>query len=59
MHCNKSTLRWDACYEVAASVCGDKGYQIVSEDDSEMPKATTNANEVPIIGGSMVIRCNQ
>jgi hypothetical protein len=59
LHCNKSSLRWDACYEMAANVCGEKGYQIVSEDDSAMPTVTTNSNEVPVIGGSLVIRCNQ
>jgi hypothetical protein len=58
VHCNKSSLRWDACYEMAANVCGEKGYQIVSDDDNTMPTATTNVNEVPVIGGSLVIRCN-
>ena len=59
IHCNQSTLRWDACYDMAANVCGKKGYQIVAEDDSAMPTTTANANEVAVIGGSLVIRCNQ
>ena len=59
VHCNKSSLRWNECYDRAARVCGENGYQIVSEDDSAMPTATTNIYEVPVIGGSMVIRCNQ
>jgi hypothetical protein len=58
VHCNKSSLRWDACYEMAANVCGKKGYQIVSDDDGAMPTVTTNTNDVPVIGGSLVIRCN-
>ena len=59
VHCNKSELHWNACYETAANVCGDKGYQIVRESDSAFPTATTNSYDVPVIGGSMVIRCNQ
>lgn len=59
VHCNKSSLRWNACYQTAATLCMGKGYQIVSEDSSEMPIVTTNANEVPVIGGAMRIRCNQ
>lgn len=58
VRCNKSSLRWDACYEMAANLCGEKGYQIVSDDDSAMPTVTTNTNEVPVIGGSLVIQCN-
>ena len=59
VYCNKSSLRWNACYEKAANVCGKKGYQIVGEDDSAIPTTTANANEVAVIGGSLVIRCNQ
>lgn len=59
MHCNQSALRWNACYEKAADLCGEKGYRIVSDDDSAMPAATTNIYEVPVIGDSIVIRCNQ
>lgn len=59
VHCNKSSLRWDACYEMAANVCGEKGYQIVSEGDSAMPETSVNSNEVLVIGGSLTIRCNQ
>lgn len=59
LHCNKSSLRWNACYDMAAGVCGEKGYQIVGEDDSAMPTTTANANEVAVIGGSLVIRCNK
>ena len=59
VHCNKSSLHWDACYEKAARLCGEAGYQIVSEDDSAMPTVTTNIYQVPVIGGSMQIRCNQ
>ena len=59
LHCNKSSLRWNACYEMAAGVCGEKGYQIVGEDDSAMPTVTANSNEVAVIGGSLVIRCNK
>lgn len=59
VHCNKSSVRWNDCYETAARLCGDNGYQIVSEDDSSMPTVTTNMYQVPVIGGSMVIRCNQ
>ncbi len=59
VHCNKSALRWNECYDTAASLCGENGYQIISEGDSTMPTATTNIYEVPVIGGSIVIRCNQ
>ena len=59
VHCNKSSLRWNECYNKAARLCGETGYQIVSEDNSTMPTATTSIYEVPVIGGSMVIRCNQ
>ncbi len=59
VHCNKSDLRWNACYETAANLCGESGYQIVSEDGGTLPVVTANSNEVPVIGGSMVIRCNQ
>ncbi|TFH42813.1 MAG: hypothetical protein E4H01_12935 [Lysobacterales bacterium] len=59
VRCNNSSLRWNACYETAANLCGQKGYQIVSSDDSGMPSVTTNAYEVPVIGESLVIRCNQ
>lgn len=59
VHCNQSTLRWNECYDRAARLCGENGYQIVSEDDSAMPVTTSNIYEVPIIGGSMTIRCNQ
>ena len=59
VHCDKSTLRWNSCYEKAARLCGENGYQIVSENDNAMPAATTNIYEVPVIGGSMVIRCNE
>lgn len=59
VHCNKSTLRWNTCYEAAARLCGEKGYQIVNDDDADTLTFTTNANEVPVIGGSMVIRCNK
>jgi hypothetical protein len=31
----------------------------VSEPDGGAPTATTNIYEVPVIGDSMVIRCNQ
>ncbi len=59
VHCNTSSLRWTASYDKAARLCGETGYQIVSEDNSTMPTATTSIYEVPVIGGSMVIRCNQ
>jgi hypothetical protein len=59
VHCNKSTLRWNACYDAAANLCGGKGYRIVSDGSGGMPTVTTNAYEVPVIGDSMVIRCNQ
>ena len=59
VHCNQSSLRWNECYDRAARLCGENGYQIVGEDDSAMPVTTTNIYEVPIIGGSMTIRCNQ
>lgn len=59
VNCNQSSLRWNSCYETAERLCGEKGYQIVSEDRSAMPTATTNIYEVPVIGGSMVIRCNR
>lgn len=59
VHCNQSSLRWNACYETAERVCGEKGYQVVSEDSDGVPATTTNIYEVPIIGGSMVIRCNR
>jgi hypothetical protein len=59
VHCNKSTLRWNACYEAAADLCGEKGYQIVSDASGEMPEVSVNSYEVPVIGESMVIRCNQ
>lgn len=59
VHCNQSSLRWNSCYEQADRVCGEKGYQIVSEDGDAMPATTTNVYEVPVIGGSMVIRCNR
>ena len=59
VHCDKSSLRWNSCYEKAARLCGENGYQIVSENDNAMPAATTNIYEVPVIGGSMVIRCNE
>jgi hypothetical protein len=59
VHCNTSSLRWNACYETAAELCGSKGYQIVGGGDGEMPSVTTNAYEVPVIGEAMVIRCNQ
>ena len=59
LHCNKSSLRWNACYEAAANLCGEKGYQIVSEASGGMPVVTTNSYEVPVIGESLVIRCNQ
>ena len=58
VHCNTSSLRWNACYEAAANVCGQRGYQIVSGPRGGTPSVTTNANEVPVIGDSMVIRCN-
>jgi len=59
VHCNKSTLRWNACYEAAADLCGEQGYQIVSDGSGEMPEVSVNSYEVPVIGESMVIRCNQ
>jgi hypothetical protein len=59
VHCDQSSLRWNSCYQTAERVCGEKGYQIVAEDGSAMPTVTTNTYEVPVIGGSMVIRCNQ
>ena len=59
VHCNSSSLRWNACYEAAANVCGQRGYQIVHDGAASMPTVTTNAMEVPVIGDSMVIRCNQ
>jgi len=59
VHCNKSSLRWDACYEAAADLCGAKGYQIISGGDRDTPSVTTNAYEVPVIGDAMMIRCNQ
>lgn len=58
VHCNQSSLRWNACYEKAATLCGENGYTIVSEDDSAMPATTTDIYEVPVIGDSIVIRCN-
>ena len=59
LHCNQSSLRWNTCYEKAARLCGENGYRIVSEDGGEMPTATTNIHEVPVIGNTMVIRCNR
>jgi hypothetical protein len=59
LHCDQSDLRWNACYDKAARLCGPEGYQIVSEPDGGAPTATTNIYEVPVIGDSMVIRCNQ
>jgi hypothetical protein len=59
LYCDQSELRWNACYEKAARLCGENGYQIVSEPDGGAPTATTNIYEVPVIGDSMVIRCNQ
>ena len=59
VHCNTSSLRWNACYEAAANVCGQRGYQIVHDGEASMPTVTTNAMDVPAIGDSMVIRCNQ
>ena len=59
VHCNSSSLRWNACYEAAADVCGQRGYQIVTGPRNGTPSVTANANEVPVIGDSMVIRCNE
>lgn len=59
VHCNSSSLRWNACYDTAANLCGQRGYQILSGGEGEMPSVTTNAYEVPVIGESMRIRCNQ
>lgn len=58
LHCNQSELRWDACYQKAARVCGERGYQIVSDGSGGVPATATNVYEVPVIGGEMVIRCN-
>lgn len=58
VYCDKSSLRWNSCYQQADRLCGEKGYQIVSEDNDGAPATTTNPYEVPVIGGSMVIRCN-
>ena len=58
IHCNRSDLRWNACYDKAARLCGEAGYQIVGEPEGGAPTATTNIYEVPVIGGSLVIRCN-
>ena len=58
LHCNQSSLRWDACYQKAARVCGERGYQVVSDASGGIPSTTTNVFEVPVIGGEMVIRCN-
>jgi hypothetical protein len=59
VRCNNSSLRWNACYETAANLCGQKGYQIVSSSDNGMPSVTTDAYGVPVIGEPLVIRCNQ
>jgi len=58
LHCNQSELRWNACYQKAARVCGERGYQVVSDERSALPSGATDIFEVPIIGGAMVIRCN-
>jgi hypothetical protein len=52
-------LRWNACYQAADRVCGEKGYQIVNENHDGMPATTTDVYDVPVIGGSIVIRCNR
>ena len=59
VYCDQSSLRWNSCYETAERLCGEKGYQIVSDDSGGIPATTTNIYEVPVIGGSMVIRCNE
>ena len=59
LYCDQSDLRWNACYDKAARLCGENGYQIVSEPEGGTPTATVNIYEVPVIGDSMVIRCNQ
>ena len=59
VHCDQSDLRWNACYDKAARLCGEAGYQIVRGPEGGAPSATTNIYEVPVIGDSMVIRCNQ
>ena len=58
IHCDRSELRWNACYDKAARLCGEAGYQIVGESEGGAPTATTNVYEVPVIGGSLIIRCN-
>ena len=58
VHCNQSNLRWNACYDKAARLCGEAGYSIVREPDGGAPDATVNIREVPVIGDSMVMRCN-
>lgn len=59
LHCNQSDLRWNACYDKAARLCGEEGYQIVSGPEGGAPAATTNIHEVPVIGERIVVRCNQ
>lgn len=58
LHCNQSSLRWDACYQKAARLCGDRGYRVIREASSAVPIGTTDSLDVPAIGGAMVIRCN-
>lgn len=59
IHCDQSDLRWNACYDKAARLCGPNGYQIVSGPEGGAPTATTNIYEVPVIGDRIVVRCNQ
>ena len=58
VHCDQSDLRWNACYEKAARMCGEAGYSIVRGPDGGAPDTAVNIYEVPVIGDSMVIRCN-
>lgn len=58
VRCDQSDLRWNACYDKASRLCGEAGYSIVREPDGGAPDTTVNIHEVPVIGDSMVIRCN-
>ena len=57
IHCDQSELRWNACYDRAARLCGEQGYQIVRDTQGGVPTTTTTTYEVPVIGDSIVIRC--
>lgn len=60
LNCSGLALSWGACYEKAGSICGARGYDVVSANGESGAVVTANPQSAfgsSVISRSMVVSC--